>query len=149
MSDSMQWVAQRLSADRATNSRRIAVSTSVIVGGSNGIGRRLAQRHADRGHSVFITSRHAARAEEAAAHIGGNTIGLAMDLAEPETIAGALQVGNSPKWLHARDTHPHVQRTSIGTLVTMDEVVDAVDFLLSNGGMDGSNLHVDGGLLTS
>lgn len=82
----MRWVAQRLSADRATNSRRIAVSTSVIVGGSNGLGCRLAQRHADRGHSVFITSRHAARAKEAAAHIGGNTIGLVMDLAEPETL---------------------------------------------------------------
>ncbi len=31
----------------------------------------------------------------------------------------------------------------------MDEVVDAVDFLLTNGGMNGSNLYVDGGLLTS
>jgi NAD(P)-dependent dehydrogenase (short-subunit alcohol dehydrogenase family) len=233
--------------------RRIAVSTSVIVGGSNGIGRHLAQRHAHRGNRVFITSRDEARAKETASEIGSKTIGLAIDLARPETLAAALQsipevdnlvisavpqyvntfadfdiaqaveavtvklvsytatiralrdrftpdasvvlfgglakdrpypgstivttfnggiatlintlavemapcrvnaihpgvVGDSPKWLSVRDTHPHVERTPIGRLVTMDEVADAVDFLLVNGAMNGTNLYVDGGLLTN
>jgi NAD(P)-dependent dehydrogenase (short-subunit alcohol dehydrogenase family) len=229
------------------------VNTSVIVGGSSGIGRHLAQRHADRGNRVFITSRDEARAKETATEIGGNTIGLGTDLARPETIADTLQhigevdhlvisavpqyantfdsfdiaqavevvtvklvgyvatiralrdrftpntsvvlfgglakdrpypgstmvttfnggiatlintlavemapcrvnaihpgvVGDSPKWLHLRGRHPHVQRTPIARLVTMDEVVDAVEFLLSNGGMNGTNLYIDGGLLTN
>ena len=229
------------------------MSTSVIIGGSSGIGRHVAERHAHNGHVVFITSRDEARAEQTASEIGGNTTGLAINLAKPETIAAALQsipevdnlvisavpqyvntfadfdiaqavesvtvklvgytatiralrdrftpdtsvvlfgglakdrpypgstmvttfnggiatlvntlavemapcrvnaihpgvVGDSPKWLSVRDTHPHVERTPIGRLVTMDEVADAVDFLLANGGMNGTNLYVDGGLLTT
>jgi len=31
----------------------------------------------------------------------------------------------------------------------MDEVADAVEFLLGNGGMNGANLIVDGGLVTN
>jgi hypothetical protein len=30
----------------------------------------------------------------------------------------------------------------------MDEIVDAVEFLLTNSGVNGSNLVVDGGLMT-
>jgi NAD(P)-dependent dehydrogenase (short-subunit alcohol dehydrogenase family) len=58
-------------------------------------------------------------------------------------------VGDSPKWLRVRDTHPHIARTPIGRLVTMDEVVGAVEFLLGNGAMNGTNLIVDGGLMTN
>jgi NAD(P)-dependent dehydrogenase (short-subunit alcohol dehydrogenase family) len=58
-------------------------------------------------------------------------------------------VGDSPKWLDVRDIHPHIARTPIGRLVTMDEVADAVEFLLDNGGMNGANLIVDGGLVTN
>jgi NAD(P)-dependent dehydrogenase (short-subunit alcohol dehydrogenase family) len=67
------------------------LSTSVIVGGSNGIGRHLAQRRADQGDTVFITSRAESRAKEVAVQIGGRTIGLALDLAQPDTIAEALE----------------------------------------------------------
>jgi NAD(P)-dependent dehydrogenase (short-subunit alcohol dehydrogenase family) len=40
-----------------------------------------------------------------------------------------------------------VQRTPIGRLVTMAEVVDASRFLLENGGVNGLNLALDGGWL--
>ncbi|MEU5564799.1 SDR family NAD(P)-dependent oxidoreductase [Micromonospora musae] len=66
------------------------MSTSIIVGGSNGLGRAIAQHFADRGDTVVITSRDKARAEEVAAEIGGATRGLGVDLSRPETIAAAL-----------------------------------------------------------
>jgi NAD(P)-dependent dehydrogenase (short-subunit alcohol dehydrogenase family) len=55
-------------------------------------------------------------------------------------------VGDSPKWRDVVD-HPHVQRTPLGRLVTMEEVADATDFLLRNTGINGQNLVIDGGLL--
>ena len=56
-------------------------------------------------------------------------------------------VGDSPQW---RDMPPErlqalVQRTPIGRLVTMAEVVDASRFLLENRALNGINLAVDGG----
>jgi short-subunit dehydrogenase len=64
--------------------------TSVFVGGSSGIGRHLAQRAADRGENVFITSRDSPKANAVATEIGGKTTGLAIDLTQPHTIADAL-----------------------------------------------------------
>jgi NAD(P)-dependent dehydrogenase (short-subunit alcohol dehydrogenase family) len=40
-----------------------------------------------------------------------------------------------------------VGRTPIGRLVTMQEIVDAVVFLLNNTGVNGVNLLIDGGWL--
>lgn len=60
------------------------------MGGSTGIGRAIAQRAADRGDTVVVTSRDGARAEAVAAEIGGATTGLGVDLAEPTTIEAAL-----------------------------------------------------------
>ena len=40
-----------------------------------------------------------------------------------------------------------LSRTPLGRLVTMDEIVDAVEFLLDNTGVNGVNLAVDGGWL--
>lgn len=57
-------------------------------------------------------------------------------------------VGDSPKWRGVAD-HPHIARTPIGRLVTMDEVADATEFLLRNTGVNAHDLHVDGGLITS
>jgi NAD(P)-dependent dehydrogenase (short-subunit alcohol dehydrogenase family) len=56
-------------------------------------------------------------------------------------------VGDSPQW---RDMAPErhkalVDRTPIGRLVTMEEVVGASRFLLENGAINGINLSVDGG----
>jgi NAD(P)-dependent dehydrogenase (short-subunit alcohol dehydrogenase family) len=56
-------------------------------------------------------------------------------------------VGDSPQW---RDMPPErrqalVDRTPIGRLVTMAEVVGASRFLLENAAINGINLNVDGG----
>jgi NAD(P)-dependent dehydrogenase (short-subunit alcohol dehydrogenase family) len=62
----------------------------VIVGGTSGAGRGIAQHYADRGREVVITGRDANRAQAVARQIGGRTLGLGFDLAEPEKIAAAL-----------------------------------------------------------
>ena len=223
----------------------------VIVGGTQGLGRELAQSYADDGRDVVVTGRDQARADAVAKEIGGRTRGIAFDLAEPHTIAGSLAdvgevdhlvlaaierdvnkvheydiagalrlvtlklvgytevihsllpglhddssilifgglardrpypgsttvttvnggvtslvrtlvielaptrvnalhpaiVGDSPQW---RDMPPErlqalEQRTPIGRLVTMAEVVGASRFLLENKAINGINLTVDGG----
>jgi NAD(P)-dependent dehydrogenase (short-subunit alcohol dehydrogenase family) len=64
--------------------------TVVVVGGSVGIGKCLAQRYADRGHPVILTSRDAGRADATAQEIGGSTRGIPLDLSKPDEIAAAL-----------------------------------------------------------
>jgi NAD(P)-dependent dehydrogenase (short-subunit alcohol dehydrogenase family) len=63
----------------------------VIVGGTSGMGRRLAARFAGRDREVLITGRDAARAEAVAAEIEGRIRGAALDLAEPRTIRAGLE----------------------------------------------------------
>jgi NAD(P)-dependent dehydrogenase (short-subunit alcohol dehydrogenase family) len=66
----------------------------VIVGGTSGLGRQVAQVLAARADDVVITGRDKAKAEAVAAQIGGRTRGLALDLANPNEIAGRLaQIG--------------------------------------------------------
>ncbi len=229
----------------------MATGNVIIVGGTQGLGRELAQSYADDGRDVVVTGRDQARADAAADEIGGNTRGIGFDLADPHTIADRLTdvgdvdylvlvaierdtnavreydiqaalrlvtlklvgytevihallprlrddsailifgglardrpypgsttvttvnggvtslvrtlvielaptrvnalhpaiVGDSPQW---RDMPPErrqalEQRTPIGRLVTMAEVVDASRFLLENQAMNGINLVVDGG----
>jgi NAD(P)-dependent dehydrogenase (short-subunit alcohol dehydrogenase family) len=62
----------------------------VIVGGTKGLGREVAQAYADEGRDVVVTGRDRAGAEACAAEIGGSTRGLGLDLAEPHTIGDAL-----------------------------------------------------------
>ncbi len=62
----------------------------VIVGGTQGIGRELAQHYADRGREVVITGRDEARANAVAGETGGKTTGLGFDLAKPHEIAPKL-----------------------------------------------------------
>ena len=62
----------------------------VIVGGTAGIGRQLAQTLAKRGDEVVITGRDKARAQAVAKEIGGRTRGIGFDLAEPAQIAAQL-----------------------------------------------------------
>lgn len=64
----------------------------VVVGGTQGIGRQLAQSYADEGREVIVTGRDQSRADVAAKEIGGTTRGIGFDLAEPHTIAGRLEV---------------------------------------------------------
>ena len=229
----------------------MATGNVVIVGGTRGLGRELAQSYADDGRDVVVTGRDEGRAESAAAEIGGQTRGVAFDLCEPQAIderladvgevdylvlaaierdantvreydlAAALRlvtlklvgytevihtlaprlrddsailifgglardrpypgsttvttvngavtslvrtlvielaptrvnalhpaiVGDSPQW---RDMPPErlqalVDRTPIGRLVTMQEIVGASRFLLENQAVNGINLAVDGG----
>ena len=233
--------------------RRMASRSVVVVGGTRGLGREVAQFYADQGRDVVITGRDASEAEACAAEIGGSTRGIGFDLAEPHTlaerladvgdveylvlaaierdsnsvkdydIAAALRlvtlklvgytevvhtllprladdaailifgglardrpypgsttvttvngavtslvrtlvielaprrvnalhpaiVGDSPQWkdMPAERFDALVQRTPIGRLVTMAEIVDASRFLLENGAINGLNLSVDGGWL--
>lgn len=223
----------------------------VVVGGTRGLGRELAQFYAGRGRDVVISGRDAASAQACAAEIGGSTRGIGLDLAEPNTIAEKLAeigeveflvlaaierdtntvkdydiaaamrlvtlkivgftevihallprlgddsavliygglardrpypgsttvttvngavtglvrtlvvelaprrvnalhpaiVGDSPQWrdMPAERLQALVQRTPIGRLVTMAEVVAASRFLLENEAINGINLVVDGG----
>jgi NAD(P)-dependent dehydrogenase (short-subunit alcohol dehydrogenase family) len=69
--------------------------TVLVVGGTAGIGRELAARYAARGRPVVITGREASRAEAVAAELGAaapgaDVSGLALDLAEPQSIATGL-----------------------------------------------------------
>jgi NAD(P)-dependent dehydrogenase (short-subunit alcohol dehydrogenase family) len=66
------------------------MSSVVVVGGTAGIGREIARHFADSGERVTLTGRDAARAAAAANQIGGDTTGLALDLAAPKDIGPAL-----------------------------------------------------------
>jgi NAD(P)-dependent dehydrogenase (short-subunit alcohol dehydrogenase family) len=224
--------------------------TSVIIGGTEGLGRFVAERHAERGNRVVIAGRDAAKAEAVAKELGPEVTGIGIDLGRPASIAASLAaiesvdhlvitaafqrmatlndldleeavaavtiklvgyaevvralrerfapgaavvlfgglakerpypgstmittfnaavtglvktlaveiaphrvnalhpspVGDSPRW-QERDNSRLEQQTPIGRLVTMQEVAEAVDFLLANGGVNGHDLFVDGGLL--
>jgi NAD(P)-dependent dehydrogenase (short-subunit alcohol dehydrogenase family) len=64
--------------------------TIVIIGGTSGIGRALAEAYAGRGRTVVVAGRDAARAQAVAGEIGGSTTGIAVDLARPADVADAL-----------------------------------------------------------
>ena len=229
----------------------MGTGTVVVVGGTQGLGRELAQSYADEGRDVVVPGRDQPRADTAAGEIGSGTRGIGFDLAEPQTIAerladvgdvgdvvlaaierdtnsvadydiaGALRlvtlklvgytevvhallprlrpdaailifgglardrpypgsttvttvngavtslvrtlvvelaprrvnalhpaiVGDSPQWIGMPPERREAleQRTPIGRLVTMDEVVGASRFLLENQAVNGINLAVDGG----
>ena len=66
----------------------------VVIGGTAGIGREIAQRAAGRGDDVVVTGRDAERTAEIAREIEGNTPGsargIALDLADPAALAAKL-----------------------------------------------------------
>jgi NAD(P)-dependent dehydrogenase (short-subunit alcohol dehydrogenase family) len=69
----------------------MANGSVIVVGGTQGLGRELAQSYADEGREVIVTGRDQSRADTAANEIGGSTRGLGFDLAQPHAIAGALE----------------------------------------------------------
>jgi len=78
----------------------------LIVGGTGGIGRALAVRYASLDSDVWITSRDAGRAASIAAEIGPNVHGIALDIAEPENIAGMLaDIGRIDRLAIERDSN--------------------------------------------
>jgi NAD(P)-dependent dehydrogenase (short-subunit alcohol dehydrogenase family) len=68
----------------------MASGTVVVVGGTRGLGREVAQFYAGNGRDVVVTGREQESAEAAAGEIGGSTRGVGIDLAEPKAIAGRL-----------------------------------------------------------
>ncbi len=66
------------------------MSSILIVGGTSGLGLEIARYFAGAGDRVTLTGRDAGRAAAAAAEIGGESTGIALDLAEPHEIAPAL-----------------------------------------------------------
>ena len=68
----------------------MASGSVVVVGGTRGLGREVAQHYADAGRDVVITGREQAACDACAAEIGGDTRALALDLAEPHAIAERL-----------------------------------------------------------
>lgn len=62
----------------------------VVVGGTRAIGREIARHYADRGDRVVLTGQDPANVAAAVAEVGGDTSGVAFDLAEPTRIAAAL-----------------------------------------------------------
>jgi NAD(P)-dependent dehydrogenase (short-subunit alcohol dehydrogenase family) len=226
------------------------MSSVVVVGGTSGLGLEIARHYAARGDRVTLTGRDAGRAAAAAKDIGGDTAGLALDLAAPKDIGPALAgvgtvdglvlaaierdvntvgdydidralrlvtlklvgytevvhalrsriapdgaivlfgglakerpypgsttvstvnggvagllntlvvelapirvnaihpgiVGDSPYW-RDRDLSHVIARTPCGQLARMEDIVDAVAFLLGNRAVNGVSLNVDGGWL--
>ena len=224
--------------------------TAVVIGGTHGIGKEIVKTLAAEGTTVYLTGRTHESADAAADEIGQGTIGLAVDLSIPETIAESLAsvprvddliiaaierdantlanydiaaavrlvtlklvgytevvhtlrerlssqasivlfgglalqrpypgsttvstvnggvvgivnslagelapirvnaihpgiIGDSPFW-EGKDNSHIINRTPLGRLVTMAEIVHTVEFLLDNTGINGVNLAVDGGWL--
>ena len=94
----------------------------LIVGGTGGLGRELAAHYVDRGREVIITGREKERAASIASELGGKASGLGFDLAQPGTIAAALEgVGDVDKLVLsaiARDNNP-VREYDIASAVTL------------------------------
>lgn len=231
----------------------MATGGVVVIGGTKGIGLELSRHYARQGREVTIAGRSLESAAPVAEELGENCRAIALDLAEPEGLGGALEglgdvqhlvlaaierdensartydvararrlvilklvgyteaihqmlprmgqessillfgglakdrpypgstsvssvnggvtgmvntlaselapmrvnalhpgiVGDSPAW---NGKPPEVleavaERTPLGRLVTMEEVVGAAVFLLENSGVNGVNLAVDGGWL--
>lgn len=68
----------------------MAQRTIVLVGGTSGIGLELARTLVAEGNRVVLTGRDLTRAREVAASIGAGAEGIALDLAEPESIKESL-----------------------------------------------------------
>jgi len=66
------------------------MSSIVVIGGTSGLGLEIARHYAQAGHRVTLTGRDAERSAAVAKDIGGDTTGLALDLADPHAIASAL-----------------------------------------------------------
>ncbi len=64
--------------------------TTVVIGGTSGIGLEIAKDAIARGEHVVLTGRDLENARSVAASLGDGATGLAVDLSEPESIAEGL-----------------------------------------------------------
>lgn len=62
----------------------------VIIGGTAGLGLEVARFYAGRGRDVVLSGRDAGRAEAVAGEVDGSTVGIGMDLAQPDEIEAKL-----------------------------------------------------------
>ena len=69
----------------------LANQTVVCVGGGSGMGLGVAREAHDAGADVIVTSRAAAKAEAAAASIGDRARGIAVDLADSDSIRSMFE----------------------------------------------------------
>lgn len=101
------------------------MTSTLVVGGSGGVGRVIARHFADRGDAVIITSRDRARAEAVAAEVGPGTGALSVDLARPETIEASLASVTTVDYLvvtavgQAPNTLAHLNLADAVAAVTM------------------------------
>lgn len=103
----------------------MAEGSVLVVGGTAGIGRAIADHYHQAGKQVIVTGRDADRARDTASEIGDGVTGLGFDLAKPDTIAPALDgigpVSHLVLTAILRDQNP-IQEYNIETareLVTM------------------------------
>lgn len=68
----------------------MAEGTVVIIGGTQGLGRVLAERYVEQGRDVLITGRDASRTQTVAGEIGSNVRSAALDLSKPNEIKATL-----------------------------------------------------------
>jgi NAD(P)-dependent dehydrogenase (short-subunit alcohol dehydrogenase family) len=69
----------------------MAEGAVVVIGGTSGMGREVARHYSGLGRDVVISGRDAQRARAIATEVGGRTVGIGLELAEPETIATRLR----------------------------------------------------------
>lgn len=62
----------------------------VVIGGTRGIGREIAQHFADRDCTVVLSGRDARKAAAVAKELGGRARGIGVDLTRPTEVANAL-----------------------------------------------------------
>jgi NAD(P)-dependent dehydrogenase (short-subunit alcohol dehydrogenase family) len=68
----------------------MAAGITLIIGGTRGLGRHLAQACAEQGDTVVISGRDADAAGSVAREIGGSTSAIGLDLTVPAEIGAAL-----------------------------------------------------------
>src|SRR6476619_3197135 len=66
------------------------MTSLLVVSGTQGIGLEIARRYVGEGWSVVLSGRDESEAKSVAEELGGDTRGIALDLSEPEHVAGAL-----------------------------------------------------------
>jgi NAD(P)-dependent dehydrogenase (short-subunit alcohol dehydrogenase family) len=69
----------------------MAEGAVVVIGGTSGMGREVARHYSGLGRDVVISGRDAQRARAIATEVGGRTVGIGLELAEPETITTGLR----------------------------------------------------------
>src|ERR1700743_1632488 len=74
-------------------------AATVIIGGTAGLGRDLAELCLDKGHRVVIAGRDEARCADIATELHPECEHVALDLSDPQSIAGALANIDSVRYL--------------------------------------------------